>query len=89
MTRLLFVFGNTEPTRETTMQAHPHHPLDARPAAATAKAGVGSSCAVISRGAAVVPLGAFGIEGRIGGFGGQGWSRRDRYKQRGRNVARA
>ena len=71
------------------MQAHPHHPIDARPAAAMAKAGVGSSCAVISRGAAVVPLGGFGIEGRTSGSGRQGWNRRNRYKQRGRSVARA
>ncbi len=89
MTRLLFVSGNTEPTRETTMQAHPHHPLDARPAAAMAEAGVGSSCAVNPRGSVVVPLGGFGIGGRIGGFGRQGWNRRDRYTQRGRTVARA
>ncbi|HEX2095301.1 MAG TPA: hypothetical protein VHG28_23090, partial [Longimicrobiaceae bacterium] len=87
MTRLLFVFGNTEPTYEPTMHAHPPHPIDAHPAAVLAEAGMGSSCAVAAQGRAFVGLGGFGI-GRNSGFGRQGWSRRDRYKQRGRTVAR-
>ena len=89
MTRLLFVCADTEADERTEMQPHPHHPIDARPAAATAEAGVGSSCAAGPRGWTAVGLGAPGIGKESSGFGGQGWNRRDRYKQRGRNVARA
>jgi hypothetical protein len=78
--------GTLNPKHEPTMQAHPHPPLDARPAAALAEAGVGSSCAVMSRGRGIA---GFGIGRRISGFGGQSWKRGDRYKQRGRSVARA
>jgi hypothetical protein len=85
-----FCFPKTlNPTHEPTMQAHPPHPIDARPAAAAAKAGVEPSCASTSRGWAVVGLGGLGIMRRIGGSGEVGWNRRERYKQRGRTVVRA